>query len=155
MVLVPSFVWCLLFETDKKKAGLLIVAVTGELKRLFTCLIRVCRVYCFCRYRTDTSSRRSLSGFRSAKNSRFCDAWRLPENDAGSSCSLTVSGEKDERILLRELFDDRLLRGLRRLGGAVAAESGETLQQPIRAVRYRSEADWLDDAFCRSSGNWT
>jgi hypothetical protein len=79
----------------------------------------------------------------------------LPENDAVSSCSLTVSGEKDERILLRELFDDRLLRALRRLGGAVAAESGETLQQPFSAVCYRSEAEWFDDVFSRSSGNWT
>ena len=52
---------------------------------------------------------------------------------------MVFSGEKDFRILLRELSDDRLLRTLRRLGGAVAAEPGETLQQPLRAVRYGFE----------------
>lgn len=66
-----------------------------------------------------------------------------------------VSGEKNTRMLLRELFDNRLLRALQTLGRVVAAESGEKLQQPFRAVRYRSETEWLDDAFCRSSGNWS
>ena len=69
---------------------------------------------------------------------------------------MVFSGEKDVRILLRELFDDRLFRTLRRLGGAVAAESCEkTLQQPLRVVRYGFEMEWLDELFCRSSGNWT